>query len=479
MTLPNQTITVLDPGLGLVQVAANTPVMTGSCSGGTATANTLYTLSSLQFVKSVLGVGELAECAAKELAERGGPVLCVKTSASVAATTSAVTKTGTGTPSPTVAGAATMRTVTVVRVKTGGVLGTAQFDYAHDAYMPLLVNPTWSSVRSIPTGGTYAFPLVGITMTFPAGSYVQGDTFTFTTEPAHTNAADLATAANTILTTPNISFPSWTIAEAFTTATEAFAVATALGAQLQAAGIGFLYARGICDVGSADTKANIIAARAAFSDRRVNPAAGYEIVSSPLAFEGYGNALAPCSRSISARANRVVPSTDLARYAEGSLIGTQYIYWDSNDDPSLDAVGISTLRRWPRVPGFYIGNGYLAGPPGSDYIFWPLGRLMDLACGANYLSMLQFQADDLRTLAGGTLDPKDGAIVNTAGNDGLATALLRPVNARGRQGLVSAAAFTVDLTNNFNQSGVLQTNTAIRPRGYARNINQSLGFSLS
>jgi hypothetical protein len=222
-----------------------------------------------------------------------------------------------------------------------------------------------------------------------------------------------------------------------------------------------------------------VTAKAAFSDRRVNPTYGYEVTASALAFEGYGNTLAPSSNSISARANRVAPSSDLARYAEGSLGGVQYIYFDSNSDTTLDDVGVSTLRTWSGVPGFYIANGYLAAPPGSDFIFWQFGVLMDLACTANFQSMLPFIADDLRTLPGGTLDPLDAAIVNTAGNDGLAAALLRPQNARGRPGLVSDARFDVDLTNNVLSTSTINTNTSIRPRGYARNINQTIGYSLS
>lgn len=475
MALAKQTITVLDPGLGLIEVAADTPICTGTCSLGPV--GVMLAFSSLQIVKSTLGVGELAEAIAKELSERGGPVLAVVTTGSVAATSSAVTKAGTGTPTPTIAGTALMRTKTLVTVKVGGTLGTAQFVYSHDNFDPAAVNPTASTQRFIPTGGTYVFPNIGVTMTFPAGTYVAGDTYSFATEPAHSNAADIAAAAAVITASVGSRFATWTVTESFTTAVEGYAVATALGSQLQTLFQAYRFARGFCDVGSGDTAANVIAARAAFSDRRVSPWYGYEIVSSPLAFEGYANRLASCVVSGSSRANRVAPSSDLARYAEGALTGTQYIYQDSNLDSTVDAVNISTLRTWPGVPGFFIGAGYLAAAPGSDFIYFQYGRLMDIACNATYQAMLQFLSDDLRTLAGGTLDPLDGAVVNVAGQGALNATLLRPQNGRGLPGLVSAATFTTGLTNDFASDSTLYTNTAIRPRGYARFISQSLGFS--
>lgn len=475
MTLASQNITVLDPGLGLVNVAADAPVVTGACSGGAT--GTLYSFSSLNSVKSTLGMGDLAEVVAKNLVERGGPILAVKSAASTAATSSSVTKTGTGTPTPTISGTPTFRTQTRVRVKVGGALGVAQFDYAHDNFQPANVAPTWSTQRVIPSGGTYAFPLLGVTMTFPAGTYVAGDTFDFTTEPAHSNASDVTTLGSFLLTQPGLNFRTWTVAESCTTATEGFALAVALGSALQLFATNYGYARGICDVGSADTSTNVKTAKASFSDRRVAPCYGYEIVSSPLAFEGYSNRLASCSGSISARANRVVASSALDRYAEGSLNGTQYIYFDSNADSTVDAVGINTLRTWPRAAGFYIANSYLAAPTGSDFTFWQLGRLMDLGCSAVYGAMQQFIADDLRTLAGGTLDPKDAAIVNTAGLNALTQALMRPKNARGRAGLVSAVSFLADLTNDVLDTEILQTTTGIRPRGYTRTINQTIGFT--
>lgn len=478
MTLSSETIRVLDPGLGLVNVAADTPLISGTCGGGSAAANQLLSFSSLDSVRTALGQGDLAEDVAKHLSERGGPVLAIKATGSVAAVLGAVTKFGTGTPTPTVAGVPLGRYQALVRVKIGGALGVAQFDFSLDNFQPNFVNPTFSSQRFIPAGGSYLFVGTGITMTFPAGTYVANDTFAFTAEPAHANASDLAAVAGAI--PAGAAFAQWLASGAFTTATEAAAMATALGAQLQALFVKFKYSRGHCDFGSADTAANAITAKAAFSDRRVDPCYGYEIVSSGLALEGYANRLAACSGSIAARAARVAPSTDLARYAEGSLVGTEYIYFDSNSDTTVDSAGISTLRTWPGITvGFYIANGYLAAPTGSDFIFWQYGRLMDIGCGSIFGAMLPYIGEDLRTIAGGTLDPLEAGGINTAGSSAMRRDLLQPKNARGLPGLVSDIAFTVTLTNPIATDQTLFTTAGIRPRGYSRFISQSIGFSLN
>src|SRR6478609_4811028 len=272
MVFPVQNITVLDPGLGLIQVAATTPLLCGACSAGTV--GQLYSFGSLNMIRSTLGYGELPDAVARVLREAGGPVLAVRGAGSVAGTLSAVTKTGTTVPSPTIAGTPTMRTQTRVQVVSGGVLGTATFKFAHDYYVPTQVAPTWSQIRSIPAGGTYLFPNTGVTMTFPAGSYVTGDTFDFSCEPPHMNAADLAAVAAALAAVPSIDLKMWGVAGAFLTATEGFAMASALGGQLQTLAAGYRYARGFCDVGSGDTSALVLAAKAAFTDRRILDAYG-------------------------------------------------------------------------------------------------------------------------------------------------------------------------------------------------------------
>lgn len=478
MTAPSMTITVLDPGLGLTQASGSTPLLCGVSSAGVV--GQLYSFSSLNFIRSTLGYGDLPDAIAKTLREGGGPVLAMRGTGSVAATTSAVTKTGTGTPTPTVAGTATMRTQTRVTVVTGGVLGTATFSYSHDYHVPTQVNPTTSQTRSIPAGGTYLFLNTGITMTFPAGTYVAGDTFDFTTEPAHLNAADLAVLYAALAAVTSLDPRLWGISDAYTTATEGFAMASALGGQLQTLAAGYRYARGIVDVGSGGTSAACLTAKASFQDRRICDCYGFELVDAVLPFEGWSVAKLSSAVMTFARAVGSLISTDLARVASGALGGVRYIYFDGGQDQTLDAAGITTHRTWPTLPGYYVLNGNLAAPPGSDFQLLQYGRIMDQMCSSAYSSMLPFIAEGFRTIAvSGSIDPRDAASVNTAGQNAQDAALLQPANARGTAGHVSAVRFAVDETNNLAATGQLLTTVASLPLGYARNISQQLGFTLN
>ena len=67
------------------------------------------------------------------------------------------------------------------------------------------------------------------------------------------------------------------------------------------------------------------------------------------------------------------------------------------------------------------------------------------------------------------------AIVREALNE----QLLRPTNAEGVSGHVSALNYTIDRTNNVATTETLLSDVAIRPLGYAKFINTTLGYSLT
>jgi hypothetical protein len=480
MTYPSQTIRVLDPGIGFVDVAGDSPFKFGFSTGGTAAAGQLIAVSQPNAVRAALGFGDLADDVAKTLNERGGPVLCMKGAGSTAAVNSAVTKVGVGTPTPTITGTATMRISAQIRVKVGGPLGTAQFDYTLDNWAPTVVEPTRSTQRVVPSGGTFGIPNSGITVTFPAGTYVKDDYYTFTCEPAHLNASDVGNVFLAALAQAGFNPKIWHCTDSYTTATEAGAVATAFGTQMQGAAAAFRFGGGFIDLGSADTTTNAKTARASISDTRIATCYGYDLTAAILPFEGYGYRYSSCAGSLSARAARLIPSSALSRFSEGSLGGTKWVSFDGNNDATVDAAGISTLKSYAGAgAAYYPGNGLMAAPPGSDFQKWQYRRLMDIACSAAYFAMLPYLDDDVRTNADGTIHTKDADQIDTALGEAMAAALLRPLNARGRPGLVSAVGSRVDRTNNVNATSELITNIGIRPRGYASLITQNIGYSIN
>jgi hypothetical protein len=274
-------------------------------------------------------------------------------------------------------------------------------------------------------------------------------------------------------------FPMVCIAGEFDTAVEGLGIASALGGHLTTLASGFRYARGFCDVGSNDSTANILTNEASLSDKRMSPWYGLHLLDSALPFEGFAVRRTSCVASAAARAARLLISTDMARYAEGSLGGVRKIEFDGNADQTLDAVRISTLRTHAGVPGFYIGQGRLKSPPGSDFVKVQYGRVMDRACRAIYEAMQPFLAEGFRTNSDGTIFENDAADVQSAGNAVLDAILNSPNNARGTRGHVSAAKFFVDRAHNLNTTGTIKTRTAIRPLGYADFIEQEIGFTLN
>jgi hypothetical protein len=476
MALPKQTITILDPGLGLVEPAPNAPLYSGVSSAGTV--DFLYSFSSPNDVRSTLGFGDLTENVAKALQERGGPVMAIRKAGSVAAANSAVTQTGGG-PAVTIAGTATMRTKARIEIMGGGALGVGTFRFSLDHHAPTEINPTWSATRTIPGGGTYLIPNTGITATFPAGTYVVGDTYDFTTEPARMNASDLADVNTVLVAFPTIKIPQWFVTDRYATGSEGFTIAAALAGHLTGLATSHRYGMGALDVGSVDTAANVLAAAASFSDKRVSTWYGDEFTLSVLPFEGYSVAQRPCVHSASARIARELISTDMARFASGSLGGVRKIAFDGFSNETLDNAGVSTLRTWPGNPGFYIANGRIKAPSGSDFRYVQYRRIMDRACTAVYEAMLPFIAEGFRTIAGGVINPLDAADVMTAGQNALNVTLLQESNARGTPGHVSSALFNVDMLNNLASSGQLKTRIALQPLGYAREIVQEIGFAIA
>jgi len=107
MAIPNQDITVNDPGLGVVIPAPKMPLITGTASLGTN--NELVSLSSKSAVVTEFGQGPLSECACKTLDLAGGPVLCAKLNSTTAAAIGAVTTTRTSTSTGTVAASVTLQ----------------------------------------------------------------------------------------------------------------------------------------------------------------------------------------------------------------------------------------------------------------------------------------------------------------------------------------------------------------------------------
>jgi hypothetical protein len=475
MTLPKQTITVLDPGLGLVAANPNSPLVMGPSSLGTV--NTLYSISSLNTIRSALGFGAGPEQVAEILADVGGPVLFMPINKTVSSSITAIVKSGAG-PVITVTGPPNDVYTVRLKITKAGALGVGEFQFTCDYHAPTVFDPTWSKIRTIPAGGTFAIPNTGFTLTFPAGSYVLDETYDFSAIPATPNATDLSGGATPIIANTLLQFPLWGLAATFATATAASAMATALSGHLTTLATGLRFARGVCDAGSGDSTANVVLEAANWSSRRICAAYGYHYPQSALPFEGFSVRKVGAWSSLLSRAAGANPASDLARTADGPLERVKGIVYDG-DDNLIDNVGISTLRRHAGQAGYWIGKGRLKSPIGSDFTDMQYGRVIDIGCNTVRDKQFPFLSDGFRTLDNGAIDPLDKADIEEAVNGGLVDTLISPKNARGRPGLVSEAKYTIDGAHNLNTTGQILTRTAIRPLGYANEFIAEIGFALN
>lgn len=485
MPIPSQTITIKDPGLGLIEIAANTPLCCGISSAGTATS--LVSVQSPTDAVTLFGQGPLVEDACRVLNEAGGPVLMVRLTGSVAGTNSAVTKTaiGAATGTITLAGAPFDTYNAEVEITVTGTLGTAKFKYALDAHRlsgpnGIAFDPTWSAEITIPAGGTYLIPNSNVTMTFVPGAgpvfFEDGDKHTWTSTEPYYAVVDLDAAGDIFRLLAN----QWRfihLAGMAPSAAGAATMATGLATELTSEAALFRYARGFSDAGG-DTTANTITAFAAVEDRRIATAYGRCVRNTLKPFSGWGTPRRSIVAELSARAAREQISTHLGRVATGSLSGVLHITHDEFQNAVMDVAKFSTLRSWANRPGYYITRVNLRSPPGSDFKYSHNGFVMDVACTTVATALQQFANASFRTTSTGTIDPKDAKDIEATVLRQLRAQLTEPINAEGKRGHVSDLNFTVDLTNNLLTTGQINTEVAIRPLGYGEFFVTQIGFAL-
>jgi hypothetical protein len=484
MTFPSQTLTVRDPGIGVTAQASGAPVLSGIAHGGSTSTGVLASISDPGQIRAQIGYGQLAEDVALALQKFGGPVFYVihSSAQSVTLTTAAMTQTGSvSPPAVTVSGSPNDYYNLRVEVMVGGTRGTATFRFSLDAWDANYAPFTQSAVRA--TAATYAIANSGLTLNFPAGTYVAGDVYSLSTVPQEVGSTDLSAVATVLENAAATNFFLWLVSGMQPDATTGASLAAALSGYLTTLTNSFRYVRAFLDVGSIDTAANVKTAAAGWTSNRVSPAYGYVIraVADGMAFEGWSYRKCSCSAGIGVRAMSELISSDLSRTAAGADEGVVKIVLDGFYDQTVDAAQISTMRTWAGIPGFYIANAKLKCSFGSDFTDLQFGRVMDVACRTTYEALFPFQSASFRVRTDGTgqIDPRDAKQVEAPVNNSLADNLLRQNNARGIPGHVSAVNYAVDLTVNLLTTGQLKGTVAIVPLGYAKTIATDLFFTAS
>ncbi len=490
MTFPQQNLTVLQTGIGVTAPGSKTPLFTGIATGGSQAVNTIGSISKLTDVRTVIGYGPLAEDVALVLQKKGGPVLfCIHDSADSKALTAAVlTATASSMATPpivTVTGTPNDRYMLRVEVIVGGAVATATFRYSLDAWDVDAAPFTQSRVRA--TAATYDVEGSGLTINFPAGTYVAGDFYMLECVPKEPGTTDLQDAAEAVAASPRM-YQLWAVSGSQPDEEAGAALAAALGGYIEALQVQNRFIRGFLDVGSDADSDDVITEAADWSEVTICPWYGYTLRVSALPFEGFATRKISCVTGGAVRASQELISSDLSRTAAGSDSGVLKIYFDANDDQGLDEVKISTMRTWSGIAGYWIANAKLKSDFGSDFTDLQFGRVMDTACRTTFEAQFPFQSASLRTIGAdqatderpaGAIDEKDAKIIENRVQAALDAALKQPTNASGVPGHVSDVVYAVDLSTNITLTGQLVTTVALRPLGYAKDIETTLYFTVS
>jgi hypothetical protein len=184
VTYPTVSETIRDGGMGFSDPAVLLPVVIGATSLGAKNVFELY--SSTQEVINARGEGPGVQSICEILTNGGGPCALVAPTCSVAGsvdktvgtygtpgTNGAITRSG-GTSGPAISagGSPTRASQLKVEITTGGIVGTAVFRWSEDN------GSTYTT--SVVTAATVLLGTTGVIVTFPAGTYVLGEIYSWT-----------------------------------------------------------------------------------------------------------------------------------------------------------------------------------------------------------------------------------------------------------------------------------------------------------
>lgn len=467
MTIPGQTFQLLDPGL-----PASVPGLTASLVLGTSSAgdvDTVYAFTNPKDVVDTLGQGELAEALCSTLAVAGGPQYGVRLTGSIAGTVGTVDHTGTGTATVVVSGAPYDGYTLKVLITKAGALGTAEFSYTLDGI-------TYSDVMVTPSGGSFTgiAATTGLTLTL-SGTFVAGDVYAFDCTAPFYSPTDLASGIDAVLAL-GTEFAFMQLAGEAAATSSGKLLAAALDGHALSLFNQARFVRTMLGAGQSD-KATAITDYEAVSSRNVLATYGRCGMLSSKPMPGWAIVDRSIVNPVAARAANSLISTDLGRVASGALANVVSITHDEARTPMMDDKRFTTLRTVQGRAGFYVTNGRLLSPAGSDYRYWQHGRCMDAACRTAWIAQSMFIGASVRVVGAGTLDPRDAARWEGPVRTSLAETLISPDSAEGTPGHVSAFAYNIDRTNNVLASDTVKTSVGIQPRGYTKFLYTTLSYT--
>lgn len=349
----------------------------------------------------------------------------------------------------------------ILEVLAGGALGTATFRYSVDggnSYTPAIATPG---------AGIYALSGLGIYVTL-AGTFVAGDTYAFTSTAASYSTSD-ATSALTALLADSREWGFVHIVGAPSSAANAATLAGVVDTSMTSAETQFRYVFAVVECPSDGiTDATIIAAFESFASTRIMVCAGDVGHVSPVS----GQILRRnCAWVVTSRIAKIRVGVDPAWVQLGRIPNVVSLYRNEAVTPGLDAARFTTMRTFIGFAGYYITNGNMMAPAGSDFGLVQYRRVMDRACQvvrAAEIPMLSMSVRiDPKT---GYIDERDAQSFEARVGSQLKTALVATGDA-------SAAAVVVDRQTNLLSSASQPVTVQIVPLAYFKEIDNTIGFA--
>lgn len=341
---------------------------------------------------------------------------------------------------------------------------TGAFKYSLDG------GKTFSGEFAIPVSGKFAVPNAGVAISFANGgagtSFVTGDVHSFSTSAATYSLAELGAAIDACLASTD-EFAFIHVVGASDTVANAASMFATLATKMAAAEAAYRYIFAVMEVPQ-DTDTNTKAAFAALADTRVMVCAGYEDLTSLLD----GRQAKRSSAWVAvARASKVEASEDLGRVASGPIRGVTRLHRNEEKTPGLDAARFTTLRTFTGLSGFFLTNGRMFSPQGSDFEFVQHRRVMDIGSKTVRAAMLRYVNDSVRvdSVTGRILEA-DAQTIEKAIEQQLRAALTQPQ-------LASDVSAVIDRTGNILATKTLRATFRIIPFGYVKQLEGNIGFS--
>ena len=483
MALPGASLDIQDGGLGLGKSPITAIAVVGTATAG-PTNSPLITRDP-NLIKATFVSGQLVDAGVMLAAAGIVAVLC-RAETSSAGTVGSVTASRVGGSDGTVAvaGNPTDAFELTVEIRTG-TESTADndgaFRYSLDG------KDSWSNDTAIPPGtgdpasSTYALPGTGLTLTFSdvsgGGTFDEGDKFSADcTAPAY-STANLGTAYSAIAADSQRWRAIVFLGEAADAAGTAAMAATIKTLIENSAASEHRYSRAFMGTPLDETDANLKTAFANFESTRVGVCAGPVNYESGLKSGRYlkRSALWP----IMLRIGTAAISHDLGRVKSKTLKGiglrpdgSSGLYRDERLTPGLDAARFTTLTTYAGKAGYFCTQGRLMSPEGSDFDLTQFGFIMDAACEVLYPALVDYVNEGFRTLADGTLDPRDANPIKTDLENKLKDALMRTTPQH-----VSAVAVEVRRDTNIQSTRRLSVKFRVQPKGYAKLVEGEISYA--